>query len=99
ARGFACTGTTKRTNACSVLGHFLGTYQTENPAAANRRRERRSGSREPSGVGGTKGYYEGSASQTHGRAQRFLTERPARYSPRAYAPGSASARGSLQRAR
>jgi hypothetical protein len=46
----------KQLGACQVLAAVLWQSQNENPAAANRGRERRAGSREPSGVGGMKGY-------------------------------------------
>ena len=60
--------------ACQVLAAVLWQSQNENPARA---RFKWAGSREPSFGQGL--CYEGSASQTHGRAQRFLTERRALY--------------------
>jgi hypothetical protein len=58
---------------CSFPGSFA---KNENPA-----RGQGAGSREPSGVGGTEGYYEGSIQKTPGRARGSLTQRPARKAP------------------
>jgi hypothetical protein len=67
--------------ACQVLAAVLWQSQKENPAAANRGRERRAGSREPSGVGGTKRYVTraplrkltGAAKVPHGASCSLLT--------------------------